>query len=116
MSNSTLDPENAFQRDRQLGKGHGTAALGPSDTSDSGSDVSAGDAGADLGDAMLASDTDAGGTGERTGIGRDGVTLDADIGVDQIVRLDAQGNLIAHDDEAIDEDLQHVHADRLMTD
>ena len=116
MSNSTLDPENAFQRDRQLGKGHGTAALGPSDTSDSGSDVSAGDVGADLGDAMLASDTDAGGTGERAGIGHDDATLDADIGVDQIVRLDAQGNLIADDDDAIDEDFHKMRADQPLSD
>ena len=40
MSASTLDPDNIpAGTDRQLGRGHGTGALGPSDTSDSGSDV-----------------------------------------------------------------------------
>lgn len=77
-------------------KGHGTAALGPSDTSDSGSDVRGGpglyddpglgletgtsediertshrDAGQDVGDSNLDSDTDSGGTGERAAAGRD---------------------------------------------
>ena len=76
-------------------KGHGTQALGPSDSSDSGSDLQgpglyeidadvigldrgtnedmshAGGAGRDLGDANLDSDTDAGGTGERAAPGRD---------------------------------------------
>lgn len=80
--------------------GHGTEALGPSDTSDSGSDVRGGpgraaevdagteagrereraavtgeyeaeSAGADLGDADLDSDSDAAGTGERAAAGRD---------------------------------------------
>ena len=37
---STLDPDNFPEPpDRSLGKGHGTDALGPSDNSDSGSDV-----------------------------------------------------------------------------
>ena len=76
-------------------KGHGTNALGPSDSSDSGSDLQgpgvyeldadvigldrgtnedmphAGGAGRDVGDANLDSDTDAGGTGERAAAGRD---------------------------------------------
>ena len=76
-------------------KGHGTDALGPSDSSDSGSDLQGpglyeidadvtgldrgtnedmphgGGAGRDLGDANLDSDTDAGGTGERAAAGRD---------------------------------------------
>ena len=76
-------------------KGHGTDALGPSDSSDSGSDLQgpglyeidadligldrgtnedmthARGAGRDLGDANLDSDTDAGGTGERAAAGRD---------------------------------------------
>jgi hypothetical protein len=76
-------------------KGHGTDALGPSDTSDSGSDLQgpglyeidadvigldrgtnedvphSGGAGRDVGDANLDSDTDAGGTGERAAAGRD---------------------------------------------
>ena len=78
-------------------KGHGTGALGPSDSSDSGSDVVGGPglnrddglplqrgttsdpdidaagatAGADIGDADLDSDSDRNGTGERGAAGRD---------------------------------------------
>jgi len=40
MADSTLDPDNIpAGADRTLGRGHGTRALGPSDNSDSGSDV-----------------------------------------------------------------------------
>ena len=39
MSTSSLDPDLIPGKDRQLGKGHGTGALGPSDLSDSGSDA-----------------------------------------------------------------------------
>jgi hypothetical protein len=79
------------------GKGHGTGALGPSDSSDSGSDVRGGPgldhddglgprtgntsdpdvdkgpatAGPDVGDADLDSDSDRYGTGERGAAGRD---------------------------------------------
>ena len=84
-------------------KGHGTDALGPSDSSDSGSDLQgpglyeidadvigldrgtnedvphSGGAGRDVGDANLDSDTDAGGTGERAAAGRD---LDDEVGSD----------------------------------
>jgi hypothetical protein len=112
--NSTLDPDNFPDApDRVVGKGHGTGALGPSDTSVSGSDVAGGpglgldqdesldlgsgttsdleassaggSAGPDVGDADLDSDTDAGGTGERATVGRDTVARDgADIDVDHI--------------------------------
>ena len=99
---STLDPDNfPAPPDRSLGSGHGTGALGPSDTSDSGSDVVGGpgfalgldddqkpglergtsedseigsgldSAGADIGNVDLDSDTDSGGTGERASAGRD---------------------------------------------
>ena len=114
--NSTLDPDNFPEApDRTVGKGHGTGALGPSDTSDSGSDVAGGPglgrdqeelldlgggttsdleassaggtAGPDVGDANLDSDSDAEGTGERATAGRDTVTRDgADIDVDRIER------------------------------
>ena len=101
---STLDPDNFPESpDRSLGKGHGIDALGPSDISDSGSDVvggpgfatnldddqllhldegttsdleasHAGDtAGPDVGDANFSSDSDMGGTGERASAGRDTV-------------------------------------------
>lgn len=112
---STLDPDNfPSPPDRSLGRGHGTRALGPSDSSDSGSDVSSGlsqqfdtgmrqgisaetemefgmaggIAGADLGDSELDSDSDSNGTGERAAAGRDTVSRDgADIDVDHIETL-----------------------------
>ena len=111
--NSTLDPDNfPDPPDRTLGIGHGTGALGPSDSSDSGSDLvgaaglageedlldlgsgttsdletstAGGTAGPDVGDANLDSDSDSGGTGERAAAGRDTVVRDgADIDVDHI--------------------------------
>lgn len=110
--NSTLDPDNfPDPPDRVLGTGHGTGALGPSDSSDSGSDLvgasglageegldldsgttsdleastAGGTAGPDVGDADLDSDSDSGGTGERAAAGRDAVIRDgADIDVDHI--------------------------------
>lgn len=110
--NSTLDPDNFPEApDRTLGVGHGTGALGPSDSSDSGSDLvgasgmageegldlgsgttsdleagtAGGTAGPDVGDANLDSDSDSGGTGERAAAGRDTVVRDgADIDVDHI--------------------------------
>ena len=90
MADSTLDLTG--EAAPRIGLGHGTRALGPSDTSDSGSDVVGGPgtsgglsddnarrapttnrrtAGADLGDADLDSDTDSSGTGERGSAGRD---------------------------------------------
>ena len=80
--------------------GTGTDALGPSDTSDSGSDIVGADgavdaddldlssgtnedvrrargAGADLGDANLDSDSDSAGTGERAEAGRDTLRREA---------------------------------------
>jgi hypothetical protein len=104
---STLDPDNfPEQPDRSLGKGHGVDALGPSDISDTGSDVVGGSgfagnldedqkidldtgttsdleashagntAGPDIGDANIDSDSDYGGTGERAAAGRDTVARD----------------------------------------
>ena len=105
--NSTLDPDNFPESpDRVVGRGHGTGALGPSDSSDSGSDIAGGgglgldlertealdlgegttsdldtssaggSAGPDVGDANLDSDSDSGGTGERAAAGRDTVAPD----------------------------------------
>ena len=65
---STLNDTHGI--DRVTGKGHGTAALGPSDSTDSGSDIT-GAAGADIGDADLDSDSDSVGTGEHMTAGRD---------------------------------------------
>jgi hypothetical protein len=129
---STLDPEVLSNRpDRILNKGHGTQALGPSDSSDSGSDLygapglaqqvglglgtgttsdpeeSAADytAGPDIGDANLDSDTDSSGTGERAAAGRDPVMRDgADIDTDHI-------ETIADEDEILpDEELKRPSA------
>jgi hypothetical protein len=83
-------------KDRVVGSGHGTSALGPSDTSDSGSDIAgapgtiegevagldrgtnedadtraARTAGPDIGDSDLDSDSDSVGTGERAAAGKD---------------------------------------------
>jgi hypothetical protein len=104
---STLDPDNFPERpDRNVGRGKGIDALGPSDISDTGSDVvggsgfaenldkdqlldldegttsdreasHAGDtAGPDIGDANFDSDSDVGGTGERASAGRDTIVKD----------------------------------------
>lgn len=115
MASSTLDPDNMPEKDRQITQGHGTRALGPSDTSDSGSDVqdsmrwtneadlgldkgtlddpdsAAADrsAGPDIGDAWLDSDTDAGGSGEVRTAGRDAaIEAGGDIGTDRIDYID----------------------------
>lgn len=95
MADSTLDHDDSVPPTTT--KGHGTAALGPSDSSDSGSDIQGGPglnrddgllqpmgntsdpdvdgigatAGPDIGDANLDSDTDRFGTGERAAAGRD---------------------------------------------
>jgi hypothetical protein len=86
----------------ELAKGHGTGALGPSDSSDSGSDIQGGpgiveeaelgldrgpsddpggglhsSAGPDVGDFNLDSDSDRNGTGERLGAGRDDLRAEA---------------------------------------
>ncbi|NMG53041.1 hypothetical protein [Aromatoleum aromaticum] len=90
--------------------GHSTADLGPSDSSDSGSDIAGAPglvddagiatdsgttsdmdhgrgAGADIGDTDLDSDTDASGTGERRAAGRDDSSREAnDIQPDRITR------------------------------
>lgn len=92
MSSSTLTPENLPARpDRRLPQGHGTGALGPSDTSDSGSDVQGAPGiapGFDSIDADLDSDSDSGGTGERAGIERDAAARDgADIDTDHVERI-----------------------------
>lgn len=101
MPSSTLDPEFQPEPDRQQGIGHGTDALGPSDLSDTGSDVQGGYQAVDDGDlgldrgtnedadtrALPAGDdtSDSGKTGEDTTTGRSGdVIMDGDIGFDRI--------------------------------
>lgn len=116
MADSTLDPDYLTSgTDRSLGRGHGTDALGPSDTSDTGSDMqgpglsrdvgldmemgttsdpdasmAGGSAGPDVGDANLDSDSDSGGTGERAAAGRDSIEADGnDIDTDQVENVEA---------------------------
>lgn len=113
-------------------KGHGTAELGPTDSTDSGSDVRGGvgfraderlglrseqrsdryrdravdDAGSDIGDRGLDSDTDRSGTGERASVGRDSVGP-----VDQTL-YDEQGNAIDGEDIADESEVDApLHAD-----
>lgn len=126
--NSTLDPDNfPTAPDRVLGSGHGTGALGPGDTSDSGSDITGATglaqqtedtgldtgtnediddnlgnytAGPDIGDSDLDSDSDSNGTGERAAVGRDRVGRDgADIDVDHIETMPAGLDTLADIDE-----------------
>jgi hypothetical protein len=97
MADSTLDPDNIpAGTDRVLGRGHGTRALGPSDNSDSGSDVTGEP------DSELDSDTDAEGTGERAGVGMG--EEGSDIGYDRIETMPVDGEF--HDAVPEDPDLE----------
>jgi hypothetical protein len=82
MSGSTLTPSNLpAGPDRRLHQGHGTAALGPSDSSDSGSDR-------DTVDSDLDSDSDRQGTGERGAAAQDEAARDGyDIDTDHVERI-----------------------------
>lgn len=112
MADSTLDYTG--EEPAKTRKGHGVGSLGPSDSSDSGSDIVGGPgmrddldtglqtgttedvdsggtdtAGPDIGDGNLSSDSDAWGTGERASAGRDPAQTSLDIGVDRIVPADS---------------------------
>ena len=115
----------------QVRKGHGTAELGPTDSTDSGSDVRGGPgfqreerlgltpepdsegevegvvrgAGPDLGDRDLDSDSDRSGTGERAAAGRDTAGP-----VDQTL-YDEDGNAFEGEDIADDASLDTTLAD-----
>ena len=113
------------ERAPAIPEGRDVDALGPSDTSDSGSDVAGADT-LEAGDAMLpvdiamaddrpnpdaalgarGSDSDAAGTGERRGPGGEGLDDGADIGFDRIVRRpDApDGGPLKADDTGLLED------------
>lgn len=112
-------------------KGHGTAALGPSDSTDSGSDIQGGPglnrddglleptgntsdpdvdglgatAGPDIGDANLDSDSDRFGTGERAAAGRDST-----LATDEILRDTDSDEAV--DGQAIGEDGDREGAER----
>lgn len=87
MAGSTLDPDNIpGAPQRKTPEGHDTRALGPSDSSDSGSDVAGPGAGEELGDRDLDAGSDRFGTGERLSAGRQPATReDADREPDRIV-------------------------------
>lgn len=116
-STSTLDPDNfpVGVKRRKTQKGHDTRSLGPSDSSDSGSDMAGpglidddainldrgtnedteagrddiADAGASVGDLEMDDNSDRYGTGEHLTAGKEpNVRVNGDIGVDRIV--DAQ--------------------------
>lgn len=101
MADSTLDPDNIpAGTDRVLGRGHGTRALGPSDNSDSGSDVTGEP------DSELDSDTDAEGTGERAGVGMG--EEGSDIGFDRVETMplvDGEFHEAVPEDEDLERDL-----------
>ena len=129
MAAGPLHPDNLTNgRDRDVTKGHGTRALGPSDSSDSGSDLMgakglAGDvdgfgletqpgadleestanmtAGPDVGDANLDSDSDRYGTGETATTPRDVVAADGrDIDTDHIEQVPPEAARDDGEDEA----------------
>jgi hypothetical protein len=86
-----LDPDNFASEDEpETAKGHDLRSLGPSDSSDSGSDLV--DAGASVGDLDLDSTSDRNGTGERLAAGEDPeVRVGGDIAPDRIVGPEEAG-------------------------
>lgn len=90
---STLDPDNLppEYRPKTL-KGHDTASLGPSDSSDSGSDLAAPGTDALIGDLGMDAATDRVGTGEHLTAGKEpDVRLNGDLEVDRVVGEDEAG-------------------------
>lgn len=115
MPSSTLDSDVPLGPDRKLGRGHGADALGPSDLSDTGSDVQGGmhavdedlldlDKGtnedADVHNLSASEESvDAGGTGETSTAGRNNdVELSGDIGFDRIESINPDNDDIDDDD------------------
>ncbi len=126
---SSLNPENLNEPDRVLDKGHGTEALGPSGSSDSGSDIQGGPgmsgqvglgletgttsdpddgtagltAGPDIGDANLDSDSDSTGSGETAAASRDATRADGnDIDVDHVEVIGEIDNEVSDRDKTPD--------------
>jgi hypothetical protein len=118
-SSSTLDPDNLpAGKPRKTPKGHDTRSLGPSDSSDSGSDMAGpglidddvlnldrgtnedteagrddiADAGASVGDLGMDGNSDRSGTGERMAAGKEpAVRVNGDYGTDRIVGANEAG-------------------------
>ena len=97
MAAGPLHPDNLTNgKDRDVTRGHGTRALGPSDSSDSGSDL-VGAPGPDIGDPDNDGDSDRSGTGETASADPDIRQADgADIDTDHIERIPGDDG----DDEA----------------
>ena len=90
MAAGPLHPDNLTNgRDREVTRGHGTRALGPSDSSDSGSDlVGAPSVEGQTDEAALDSDTDRSGTGEISSATSDILAPDgSDIAPDHIEQI-----------------------------
>ena len=85
---STLDPDSFSENGKPVVKGHDIRSLGPSDSSDSGSDM-AGAATQD--DQAIDTDTDRFGTGEHAAADQPDVEADADIKADRIVTAEEAG-------------------------
>ena len=94
MAGSTLDPENTpdGRRPKKHLKGHDTKSLGPSDSSDSGSDLAAPGTDELVGDINMDDNSDRHGTGEHMGAGREPrVRINSDTGVDRTVAPEEAG-------------------------
>jgi hypothetical protein len=89
MAGSTLDPDNVpARRGRKTVKGTDVKSLGPSDTSDSGSDM----AGASVGDREMDDTSDASGTGEHLSAGKEPrVRTNEDRDTDRVVNDEEAG-------------------------
>ena len=72
--------------------------LGPSDSSDSGSDARG-----DLGPDQLSSDSDRAGTGERASVEAEQGGSGADILPDRVVRLNKDGGFLDADSDGVDD-------------
>ena len=84
---STLDPENLpGRRKRRTLKGHDTRSLGPSDSSDSGSDLAAPGTDELVGDLGMDAASDRAGTGEHMTAGKEpAIRTNADRDADRVV-------------------------------
>lgn len=73
MASSTLDPDSVPEgrRPKKHLKGHDTKSLGPSDSSDSGSDLAAPGTDERVGDLKMDENSDRHGTGEHMSAGRE---------------------------------------------
>jgi hypothetical protein len=90
---STLDPDNFPPETKpKILKGHDTASLGPSDSSDSGSDLAAPGTDALIGDLGMDAGSDRAGTGEHLTAGEEpDVRVNGDRDVDRVVGEEEAG-------------------------